>query len=65
MQYFVKILVKIVLSQYLLSHVFQRLLEQVITNKPEDPVAFLIELLKRDNNDGMLYHTIRKFDLLV
>jgi len=34
---------------------FQRLLEQVIVAKPTDPVAYLIELLKRDNNDGKMY----------
>jgi hypothetical protein len=27
-------------------------MEQLLVNKPSDPLVFLVELLKRDNNDG-------------
>ncbi|XP_052092934.1 adenylate kinase 8-like [Mytilus californianus] len=30
---------------------YKRLMEQLLINKPSDPLAFLVELLKRDNND--------------
>ncbi|XP_041369348.1 adenylate kinase 8-like [Gigantopelta aegis] len=30
---------------------YKKLLEQLIINKPEDPIAFLIEQLKRENDD--------------
>lgn len=32
---------------------FQRLMEQLIVNKPSDPLAFLVEQLKKENDDGM------------
>ena len=35
------------------SILFQRLLEQLLINKPDDPVTFLVDVLKRDNDDGM------------
>ena len=35
------------------SILFQRLLEQLLVNKPDDPVTFLVDVLKRDNDDGM------------
>ena len=31
----------------------QQLIEQLIINRPDDPVAFLIDLLNRDTLDGM------------
>ena len=28
-------------------------MEQLIVNKPSDPLAFLVEQLKKENDDGM------------
>lgn len=38
-------------------------MEQLIINRPSDPIAFLIEMLKLDNNDGnaMFYFLINIF----
>jgi len=32
------------------------MLEQVIVSKPLNPIEFLIELLRRDNNDGEIFY---------
>ena len=31
---------------------FQRLLEQLIIHRPDNPIRFFIQLLKRENDDG-------------
>lgn len=38
-------------EQHGLFDLYKRLLEQVIISKPPNPIAFMIEMLKRDNND--------------
>lgn len=45
-----------IIVEYKTSNVnfdFQRLMEQLIVNKPSDPLAFLVEQLKKENDDGM------------
>ncbi|WAR01696.1 KAD8-like protein [Mya arenaria] len=38
-------------EQHGVFDMYKRMLEQVIVNKPENPIQFLIDMLKRDNND--------------
>ena len=33
----------------------QNILEQLLIKRPENPIKFIIEILKRENENGMLY----------
>ena len=34
------------------SYLLQRMLQQIIIHKPEDPLALMMEYLKKDNDNG-------------
>ncbi len=50
-------------EKHQIFELYQRLLSELIINKPEDPLIFLIDFLKKDKNSK--YNHVLKIDLLI